>query len=137
MMKLSRNPNPISVPDVRKLMKRNQYAYVRTHRRRWGLTQKELGWLLGIANRTAVSRIEMSKRKPAAECLVACAIIFDLPLEAIFPGFLEEIERGVSRRVITLRGKLTERTDDLSLRKCALLDEVLARITKRTQQPPS
>lgn len=137
MMKLSRTPDPNTVPGARKRMKRNKYAYVRTHRRRWGLTQKELGWLLGVANRTAVSRIEMSKRKPPAECLVACAILFDLPLEEIFPGFHGEIEHGIFLRVTTLRERLAERTDDLSLRKCAFLDQVLCRITNRLQPPPS
>lgn len=134
MMKASRTPKPLAVPDARKRMKRKRYAYVRAHRRRWGLTQRELGWLVGLSSRTAVSRIEMSKRKPTTETVIACAIVFDLPLDAIFPGLHEEIERGVFRRATELREQLGNQTNELSLRKCVLLDEVLARIIKRSQQ---
>lgn len=118
-------------------MTRIQYADIRAHRRRWGLSQSELGWLIGITNRTTVSKIEMSKRRPKPEVIIACAVLFDLPLDSIFPGFQGEIECAICERATALRGKLAGRMDDLSTRKCALLDDVLTRISKRTQQPPS
>lgn len=117
-------------------MNRKRFAFVRAHRRRWGFTQRELGRLIGLTSRTAVSRIEMSKRKPTTKTVIACAIIFDLALDEIFPSLHEEVEHAVVHRATALREELGNQADELSIRKCAFLDEVLARITKRSQQPP-
>ena len=46
-------------------MRRKSYAFVRSHRRKWGLTQVELARLVGLSSRSAVSG------KPAAAIMKA------------------------------------------------------------------
>ena len=117
-------------------MKRKAYAYVRSHRRRWGLTQRELALLVGLATATAISKIEKSKRAPTAATIIACGIVFGIPPDEIFPSLHEEIEQAVLASAAMLRDQLLGQTDALSVRKCALLDQILARIITRNQPPP-
>lgn len=93
--------------------------------------------LVGLESQAAVSRIEKAARKPTTATIVACAILFDLPLDEVFPALHEEVGRSVFRKATALREVLSERTDKHSLRKCAFLDQVLCRITNRLQPPPS
>ena len=117
-------------------MKRKAYAYVRSHRRRWGLTQRELALLVGLETATAISRIEKSKRPPTAATVIACGIVFSLPPDELFPSLHEEIEQAVLASATALREQLLGQPDELSVRKCVLLDQILLRIITRNQPPP-
>ncbi|WP_082884992.1 helix-turn-helix domain-containing protein [Bradyrhizobium stylosanthis] len=55
-------------------MHHRHQSYVRPHRRRWGLTQQELAFLIGVKSRTAVSRIEGSKRRPSLDAVFICML---------------------------------------------------------------
>ena len=67
-------------------------ALLRTHRRSWGLTQKEMAELLGFESPAHVSRIEQGKRTPSTETALACTALFGVPLEELFPQLAVEIE---------------------------------------------
>ena len=114
-------------------MKRKAYAYVCSHRRRWGLTQRELALLVGLETATAISKIEKSKRPPTVATVIACGIVFGLPPDEIFPSLHEEIEQAVLASATALREQLLGQPDELSVRKCVLLDQILLRIITRNQ----
>jgi transcriptional regulator with XRE-family HTH domain len=81
-------------------------SYLRTFRRRFGFTQRELAFLIGIDSRTAVSRIERSKRKPSLEALVVSGFIFGAsPLE-LFPTIITELHSAALERAIVLYEEL-------------------------------
>src|SRR5690348_6236159 len=72
-------------------------CYLRTLRREWGLTQKELATLVPGVKRVRVSKVERGKRVPRSTELLAYALIFDRRPEAIFPTLSQEIEAAVRR----------------------------------------
>jgi transcriptional regulator with XRE-family HTH domain len=72
---------------------------LRTHRRTWGLTQRELAELLGFESPTHVSRLEHGKRVPGLETALFCATLFGASLGDLFPQVAAEAEsyENVSR----------------------------------------
>ena len=116
-------------------MRRKSYVFVRSHRRKWGLTQVELARLVGLSSRSAVSRIERAERVPTTATIIACGIIFGLATPDLFPSLQEEIEEIVSLAIAVLQEELADQSDKGSVRKRALLTQVLERIKSRKQQP--
>lgn len=111
-------------------MARKIYAFVRVHRRKWGLTQVELARLLGLASRSAVSRIERAERVPTTATLIACGIVFGLAMPELFPSLHGDVEGAVKDAVVLLNEELTDLDDKVSKRKRALLLQILERINQ-------
>lgn len=114
-------------------MARKSYAYVRAQRRKWGLTQVDLARLLGLASRSAVSRIERAERLPTTAIIIACGIVFGLAAPELFPSLHEDIEQAVAAVAAELAEELAGLTDKLSVRKRTLLEQIPARISSRKQ----
>ena len=109
-------------------MARKSYAYVRAHRRKWGLTQVELARLIGLASCSAVSRIERAERVPTTATVIACSIVFGLAMPDLFPSLHGEVEEAVKAGVVALLDELADQTDQATVRKRALLMQILERI---------
>jgi DNA-binding XRE family transcriptional regulator len=71
-------------------MAKRPKIYLRTFRRRAGLTQLELAFLIGIKNATVISRIEGLKRPPRLEWAVALAALFGTRAGELFPGLFSQ-----------------------------------------------
>src|SRR5205085_1827135 len=74
--------------------------YLRTHRKRAGLSQRELARLLGYTDEGAISRHEQSQTFPPLFIAISYEIIFKAPVSTLFPGIhvtlREEIENRLS-----------------------------------------
>ncbi len=79
-------------------MQKKLPCYLKTYRRRAGLTQKELAILLGIGDDTTVSKLERRKREPSLKIAFGCQILFGVPADRIFPGLLAQIDTGIRAR---------------------------------------
>jgi transcriptional regulator with XRE-family HTH domain len=84
--------------------------YLRTHRKRAGLTQDETAFLLGCRSGAKVSRYERFRRQPSLQTIFAYEVIFGIPARELFAGISEEIERETLRRVRKLLKKLRKAT---------------------------
>jgi transcriptional regulator with XRE-family HTH domain len=84
--------------------------YLRTHRRRKGLSQGEVAALLGAASGTKVSRYENFARRPAATTVFALEIIFNEPANKLFAGAYEEVRLAVRARAELLVKELAKKT---------------------------
>ena len=115
-------------------MRKKSYAFVRSHRRKWGLTQVELARLVGLSSRSAVSRIERAERVPTTATIIACCIIFGLATPDLFPSLQEEIEEIVCLAVAAIQEELANQSDKVSVRKRALLTQILERVNNRKQK---
>ncbi len=82
----------------RSSMQRDVPNYLRTYRRRAGLTQKDLAILLGIGHQSSVSKLERRRRKPDLRVALGCQLIFGVAAAKIFPGVLAEVRRGIVER---------------------------------------
>lgn len=56
-----------------------------------GLKQSELGYLLGYAENSTVSRIEAGKQKPTGEERLLLELIFGLSTSRLFPEIHQEL----------------------------------------------
>jgi transcriptional regulator with XRE-family HTH domain len=62
-------------------------SYLRAHRKRAGLSQRELGRLMGYDDAGQVSRHERSKTAPPLIAAMAYEAIFGVPISLLFAGF--------------------------------------------------
>jgi len=80
--------------------------YVRSHRRRLGLSQTEVAFLVGAAGKAAVSLHESSDQGPSLETLIAYAALFGTSTKELYAGIHEKVEREMARRAGTLSEQL-------------------------------
>jgi transcriptional regulator with XRE-family HTH domain len=102
-------------------------SYLRTARRSWGLTQREMARLIGTKSRTHISRLERGERSPSVESLIACLVLFGATASELFPYLYSHIEETVLRNAARLLEELDGDTSLRGRRKRALLERALRR----------
>lgn len=100
--------------------------YVRSHRLKSGLNQREISVLIGVENRSTVSRIERSLRLPNLEILLALEIVFDEDGQDLFAGVAERVRGEVRDRARAL----LESLDDRPTKETALKFELLSKLAR-------
>lgn len=106
-------------------MAKRLHNYLRTYRKRTGLSQDEVAFLLGCRHGTKVSRYERSTRQPVLETALAYEVVFGAPVNALFAGRFEEIKTVIRRRARVLARKLSTATrTPLNARKLELLGSI-------------
>jgi transcriptional regulator with XRE-family HTH domain len=103
-------------------------TYLRTFRRRSGLTQAELAFLLGAEDGAQVSRYERPSRSPNLRTALGLQAVFGVSADRLVPGIYAEVDRSVIRRVRLLSRQLERHSDSArSKRKLRFLLSVMAR----------
>lgn len=110
-----------------KKIKKHVLCYLRTHRRLWGLTQRELAALIGSVSSAQISRLETSKRAPRIECALACQVLFGIPPSAMFPDAYASVEEKVMRNIYRKDLACSHTTSLSGLRKRELFAHALKR----------
>ena len=80
--------------------------YLRTFRRRFGFSQKEIAALLGSASGTKVSRYENCARLPNLNTVWAYEVVFRRPASELFAGTYGTIATAVQGRAQDLIDQL-------------------------------
>jgi transcriptional regulator with XRE-family HTH domain len=110
---------------------RTPIHYLRSHRLCWGLSQKELAYLLGWDRPDVISRIEKKQRPPTLPLAMACFILFGTSAPQLFPDMSASIEALVMARVWemyeTIQGDPSRRTK----KKIELLEAAIERADRR------
>jgi transcriptional regulator with XRE-family HTH domain len=86
-------------------------TYLRTFRRRSGLTQSELAFLLGAKDGTLVSRYERLSRRPNLRSALGLQAVFGVSADHLVPGICAEVDRSVIRRARLLSRQLERHSD--------------------------
>lgn len=102
-------------------------SYLRTHRKRWALTQPELGHLLGGISAGLVSKYETLSRKPSVDALIGSEFIFGEHARRLFPGLYARVELEVATRAALMAEALAGSGD----KKIAIKRELLEAIAQR------
>jgi transcriptional regulator with XRE-family HTH domain len=103
--------------------------YLRTYRRRAGLTQNEVAFLLGTASGTRVSRYERFGRQPRLPTALAYEVVFAAPQRQLFGGLYERVESQVHGRVgILIRRLEAENIDPRTRLKLTVLRGIVSKI---------
>jgi transcriptional regulator with XRE-family HTH domain len=84
--------------------------YLRSHRRKSGLSQRQLGELLGYVNEVQVSRHEKSEAVPPLGRVLGYHIVFRVPIAALFPRIYEDVREAVETRLGRLEISLQSST---------------------------
>lgn len=106
-------------------------CYLRTHRRNWGLSQKELAALIGTIKAGQVSCYENNKRAPTLEVALACQAIFGVSPATMFPDIYAFAEEEVIRNMYRMDKRLAHTTNPAGLRKRELCAFALERAVQR------
>ena len=80
--------------------------YLRAYRKRSGLTQREVAFLLGCENGAQVSRYEKRRRVPPLRMALACEAVFGVPAAELFGGMREGVGKVIGKRLMELRSRL-------------------------------
>src|ERR1035441_6564023 len=84
--------------------------YLKTYRKRSGLSQRELGQLVGYKNQGQVSRHEQSKTSPPLVIALAYEVIFRAPVATLFLGTRDAVKATIEKRLAGVEKDLQSRS---------------------------
>ena len=103
-------------------MSRKLQNYLRTYRKRFGLSQKELAFLLGVKSGDKVSRYERFEQLPNLQTALAFQALFGVLVAELFAGVYEQAEKETSKQARILMHKMQgDAADRRALRKADFL----------------
>jgi transcriptional regulator with XRE-family HTH domain len=103
-------------------------VYLKTARSAAGLTQEELGKLLGYGP-DYVRKVEGGNMPPSIRILLGCAIIFGKSVSELFPAFTRELQDEIAKNAAAFDQAIRNRTDATSLKQADLLRSMVPRLT--------
>ena len=83
--------------------------YLRAHRRRCRLSQRQLGILVGYTQRHAVGKHERSSAVPPLLVALAYEIVLEIPVSKLFTGFHAVVAESVARNKEELKADIERR----------------------------
>lgn len=81
--------------------------YLRTFRKKVGLSQSDIAYLLGIKTSAHISRYEHFRTLPSLATALAFEVIFRVPAKELYAGVFNEVEREIVARAGRLVKKAT------------------------------
>ena len=97
--------------------------YLRTQRHRRGLSQREIGSLVGCQHGQTVGKHERSKSAPSLLVALAYEVVFEVPVGQLFTGFRSVVAQAVASNLEDLRAQLEAKKEKLSPEKLQWLME--------------
>ena len=80
--------------------------YLRTYRKRTGFSQDDIAFLLCAHSGSKVSRYERFARQPSLQTALAYEAIFGVPIQELFTGIYQKVERTTQTRARLLTKRL-------------------------------
>src|SRR3989344_8606313 len=71
--------------------------YVRRHRKRMSLTERDVAFLIGLSDGSSISRYEHFHSRPSLQTLLRLIALFDCPVQQLFAGEYQKAEEIVIR----------------------------------------
>src|SRR5271165_1368820 len=93
--------------------------YLRRHRKQSGLSQHEVGVLLGYESRWQVSRHERAQSLPPLVIALAYELIFQVPVSVIFVGVHSGALKTLDQKLANFERDLTRGADSQSTQAVA------------------
>lgn len=89
-------------------------SYLRTHRKKSGLSQRELAYVLGYNGKGQISRHEQRQSVPPLFIALAYEAIFRVPVSELFPGFYQTAVQAIETRLGELENALQQKSGHAS-----------------------
>lgn len=106
--------------------------YLHTHRKRLGMSQDDVAFLLGVQSRAKVSRNERFVHVPSLKTAFAYEIILQRPAQELFRGLYEQTEQEIVARAKRLSARANVPTALLANRRKEALANLTARKSRET-----
>jgi transcriptional regulator with XRE-family HTH domain len=107
--------------------------YLLSNRKRLGLSQDEVAFLLGTQSGAKTCRYERFAREPSLETALAFEAIFQRPVHELFGGLYEKVQREVAARAKLLAEKTDcQKANQRTARKRQILTNI---VNKALNQP--
>ncbi|MCH9051733.1 MAG: helix-turn-helix transcriptional regulator [Proteobacteria bacterium] len=100
-------------------------TYIRTCRKRSGLTQRDMGFLLSGRDGNSIYRYERGKQTPTLPVALACQIVLGLPVCELFIGIHEEVEAIIHKQARVLLRRARFGKDKKTAQKIVTLKAIL------------
>src|SRR5439155_10104206 len=114
-------------PSSRILVSQKLPNYLKASRKRTGLSQADVAYLLGVRSGTKISRYERFSRVPNLETALALEALYHLPVADLFAGIADDAADEVLRRARRLERRLLSRANSPAVtRKLAALQQIVA-----------
>jgi transcriptional regulator with XRE-family HTH domain len=107
--------------------------YLRTFRKRAGLSQKDVALLLGCTNESKASRYERFVREPTLVTALACEALFGIPLSELFAGIYDEAYEAVVTRARLLIEQIEKQPRSGLVRRRQFLQALLSKSNPQSQ----
>lgn len=109
-------------------------TYLQTYRKRFGLNQNELSFLLGCQSGSSVSKYERLVTDPSLETAVASEVVLDASVDELFPKIYKKVSDGVVVRARHMLQQLPEDTTNARVKlKRAQLQRIISRYADDVQ----
>ena len=86
------------------------HNHIRKHRKSTGLSQREIGFLLGYKNQWQISRHERSEAVPPLLAALAYQALFQVPVSIIFAPVHGTVLKTIEQNLADFERALTERS---------------------------
>ena len=114
------------------MQKRNTLVnYLRTRRKKAGLTQRELGMIVGYTSKDSIYRHEGFRSVPPLLMAFAYEIVFQEPVSDLFPGIRDTVEAAVDDSLAKFEHALEEQLKSSRGTKRAAIEYKLKWLRKR------
>lgn len=120
---------------IKSLMSAPLESYLRTYRKRSGLSQDEVAFLLGSASGAKISRYERLSIQPKLETALAYEAIFQIPVRDLFAGLYQKVEREIMERLRLLTEKVSDaKLNRVTAHKLTVLRSLCQALTSALRQ---
>lgn len=110
-------------------------SYLRTYRKRSGLSQVEVAFLLGSSSGANISRYERLSIQPKLETALAYEAIFQIPVRDLFAGLYQKVEREIMERLRLLTEKVSDaKLNHVTAHKLTVLRSLCQALTPALRQ---
>jgi transcriptional regulator with XRE-family HTH domain len=82
--------------------------YLRSRRRKSGLSQRELAQILGYITADPVSQHERSVKIPALLIALSYEVVYRMPISELFPGIYRTVEARIEEQLADLEEELQQ-----------------------------
>lgn len=104
--------------------------YLHETRKRNGISQRDIGYLLNLPDYTSVCRWEQGQRKPTIEMILLYHLLFDVPIETLFEQQRDSLIEDLIVRIGRLLKVLQEVVPTPRVKwRIAVLTRALARLS--------
>jgi transcriptional regulator with XRE-family HTH domain len=92
-------------------MKRKKFTnHLKTHRQRSGLSQRDVGLLLGTKDQAQISRYERCESDPPLTITLGYEQVFRVPASELFPGTHARVTQTIESKLAALEEELGRRS---------------------------